>query len=201
MNRLRHAFPITGDRLSGRLVTPANKRWWTLAAVSSGLFMIMLDATVVNVALPAIRDSLHMGLADLEWVVAGYALTFAAFMLTGGKLADLFGRRLVFTTGLTVFTGASLACGLAPNGAVLIGGRAVQGLGAALLNPRRCRSSPPPSRRASAAQRSASGRASPRLRSRSGRWPAGCSPSTRPGTGSSSSTSRPASPRSCWRRC
>jgi EmrB/QacA subfamily drug resistance transporter len=135
MSRLRHAFPITGDRLSGRLVTPENKKWWTLAAVSLGLFMIMLDATVVNVALPTIRDSLHMTLADLEWVVAGYALTFAAFMLTGGKLADLFGRRRVFMAGLSVFAGASLACGLAPNSAVLIGGRVVQGLGAALMNP------------------------------------------------------------------
>jgi EmrB/QacA subfamily drug resistance transporter len=135
MSRLRYAFPIAGDRLTGRLVTAGNKKWWTLAAVSFGLFMIMLDATVVNVALPAIRDSLQMKLAGLEWVVAGYALTFAAFMLTGGKLADLFGRRLVFMAGLTVFAGASLACGLAPNGAVLIGGRVVQGLGAALINP------------------------------------------------------------------
>jgi len=135
MSRLRHAFPLTGDRFTGRLVTPENKKWWTLAAVSSGLFMIMLDATVVNVALPAIRDSLHISLAGLEWVVAGYALAFAAFMLTGGKLADLFGRRLVFMAGLTVFAGASLACGLAPSGAVLIGGRVVQGLGAALMNP------------------------------------------------------------------
>lgn len=66
MSRLRDAFPLIGHRLSGRLVTPENKKWWTLAAVSFGLFMIMLDATVVNVALPAIRDSLHMKLADLE---------------------------------------------------------------------------------------------------------------------------------------
>jgi len=76
-----------------------------------------------------------MSLAGLEWVVAGDALTFAAFMLTGGKLADLFGRRLVFTAGFTVFASASLACGLAPGGAVLIGGRVVQGTGAALMNP------------------------------------------------------------------
>jgi EmrB/QacA subfamily drug resistance transporter len=95
----------------------------------------MLDATVVNVALPSIRQSLHVSLASLEWIVAGYALTFAAFMLTGGKLADLFGRRLVFMAGLVVFTGASLACGLAPNGSVLIAGRIVQGFGAALINP------------------------------------------------------------------
>src|SRR5215471_11859906 len=135
MSRFRHAFPVTGVRLGGRLVTPENKKWWTLAAVSVGLFMIMLDATVVNVALPTIRDSVHMRLASLEWVVAGYALTCAAFMLTGGKLADLVGRRLVFMAGLAVFAAASLACGLAPTGGVLIGGRVVQGIGAALINP------------------------------------------------------------------
>ena len=118
-----------------RLVTEENKKWWTLAAVSVGLFMIMLDNTVVNVALASMRRSLHMSLSELEWVVAGYALTFAAFMLTGGKLADFLGRRLVFMFGLAVFTGASLACGLAPNGGFLIGARVVQGLGGALMNP------------------------------------------------------------------
>jgi EmrB/QacA subfamily drug resistance transporter len=118
-----------------RFVTPENKKWWTLGAVSVGLFMIMLDNTVVNVALPSMRSSLHMSLSELEWVVAGYALTFAAFMLIGGKLADFLGRRLVFMIGLAVFTGASLACGLAPNGGFLIGARIVQGLGGALMNP------------------------------------------------------------------
>ncbi len=118
-----------------RFVTPENKKWWTLAAVSVGLFMIMLDNTVVNVALPSMRSSLHMSLSELEWVVAGYALTFAAFMLIGGKLADFFGRRLIFMAGLAVFTAASLACGLAPNGGFLIGARVVQGLGGALMNP------------------------------------------------------------------
>jgi EmrB/QacA subfamily drug resistance transporter len=118
-----------------RLVTQENKKWWTLAAVSVGLFVIMLDNTVVNVALKQMRQSLHMTLPELEWVVAGYALTFAAFMLTGGKLADYLGRRLVFMVGLAVFTGASLACGLAPNGGFLIGARVVQGLGGAMMNP------------------------------------------------------------------
>jgi EmrB/QacA subfamily drug resistance transporter len=118
-----------------RLVTEENKKWWTLAAVSVGLFMIMLDNTIVNVALPSIRRSLGMSLESLEWIVAGYALTFAAFMLTGGKLADYVGRRLIFMVGLVVFTGASLACGLAPNGGFLIGARVVQGLGGALMNP------------------------------------------------------------------
>jgi EmrB/QacA subfamily drug resistance transporter len=118
-----------------RFVTAENKKWWTLGAVSVGLFMIMLDNTVVNVALPSMRRSLHMSLSELEWVVAGYALTFAAFMLIGGKLADFFGRRLVFMLGLAVFTGASLACGLAANGGFLIGARIVQGLGGAMMNP------------------------------------------------------------------
>ncbi len=121
--------------MRARLVTPENKKWWTLAAVSVGLFVIMLDNTVVNVALPSMRRSLHMSLSELEWVVAGYALTFAAFMLTGGKLADYLGRRLIFMVGLAIFTGASLACGLAPNGGFLIGARVVQGLGGALMNP------------------------------------------------------------------
>jgi EmrB/QacA subfamily drug resistance transporter len=121
--------------MRARFVTPENKKWWTLGAVSVGLFMIMLDNTVVNVALPSMRSSLHMSLSELEWVVAGYALTFAAFMLIGGKLADFFGRRLVFMVGLAVFTGASLACGLAPNGGFLIGARIVQGLGGAMMNP------------------------------------------------------------------
>ncbi|HZT92126.1 MAG TPA: MFS transporter [Gaiellaceae bacterium] len=118
-----------------RLVTHENKKWWTLAAVSVGLFMIMLDNTVVNVALPAMRRSLGMSLSQLEWIVAGYALTFAAFMLTGGKLADYLGRRLVFMSGLVVFTLASLACGLATSGGFLIAARVVQGLGGALMNP------------------------------------------------------------------
>ena len=112
-----------------------NRKWWTLAAVSLGLFMIMLDNTVVNVALPSIQHDLGLSLSELEWVVAGYALTFAAFMLTGGKLADLLGRRLMFVAGLAIFTAASLACGLATGPEMLIGARVVQGVGAALMNP------------------------------------------------------------------
>src|SRR5204862_4600525 len=121
--------------MKARLFAHENKKWWTLVAVAFGLFMIMLDNTIVNVALPTLQRSLHLKISELEWVVTGYALTFAAFMLTGGKLADLFGRRLIFMVGLVVFTAASLACGLAPNGGVLIGARVVQGLGGALMNP------------------------------------------------------------------
>jgi EmrB/QacA subfamily drug resistance transporter len=111
------------------------RKWWTLAAVAFGLFMIMLDNTVVNVALPAMATDLGVGLSELEWIVTGYALTFASVMLTGGKLADLLGRRLIFVVGLAIFTGSSLACGLAESENVLIGARIVQGVGAALMNP------------------------------------------------------------------
>jgi EmrB/QacA subfamily drug resistance transporter len=121
--------------VKARLFAPDNRKWWTLAAVSFGLFMIMLDNTVVNVALPSIQHALHIGPSELEWVVVGYALTFATFMLTGGKLADLYGRRLLFVVGLVVFTGASLACGLAGTASFLIGARVVQGVGAAIMNP------------------------------------------------------------------
>ena len=111
------------------------RKWWTLAAVSFGLFMIMLDNTVVNVALPAIQEDLGVGISELQWIVAGYALSFAALMLIGGKLADAYGRRLIFVVGIVVFTGASLWCGLADSGNMLIAARVVQGVGAALMNP------------------------------------------------------------------
>jgi EmrB/QacA subfamily drug resistance transporter len=97
--------------------------------------MIMLDNTVVNVALPSIAADLKIGLSELEWIVTGYALTFASLMLTGGKLADLLGRRLIFVVGLVIFTASSLVCGLAGSGELLIGARVVQGAGAALMNP------------------------------------------------------------------
>jgi EmrB/QacA subfamily drug resistance transporter len=121
--------------VKARLFAPANRKWWTLAAVSFGLFMIMLDNTIVNVALPSIQRSLDLKISQLEWVVTGYALTFGALMLTGGKLADLLGRRRVFVAGLVVFTLSSLACGLAGSAGVLIGARVVQGVGAAMMNP------------------------------------------------------------------
>jgi EmrB/QacA subfamily drug resistance transporter len=121
--------------VKARIFAEENKKWWTLAAVSFGLFMIMLDNTIVNVALPTIQSSLHLKVSELEWVVTGYALTFGALMLTGGKLADLFGRRLIFVVGLVIFTFSSLACGLAGGASVLIAARVVQGVGAALMNP------------------------------------------------------------------
>src|SRR5213593_3709887 len=102
---------------------PATRKWWTLGAVAVGLFMIMLDNTVVNVALPTIRRELGADLSELEWIVTGYALTFAALMLIGGKLADAYGRRLLFVVGIAIFTASSLACGLADSGNMLIGAR------------------------------------------------------------------------------
>jgi EmrB/QacA subfamily drug resistance transporter len=112
-----------------------NRKWWTLGAVAFGLFMIMLDNTVVFVALSSIQSDLHISQSELEWVVSGYALTFAVLMLTGGKLADMLGRRRIFIVGLTIFTASSLACGLATGAGFLIGARVVQGVGAALMNP------------------------------------------------------------------
>jgi EmrB/QacA subfamily drug resistance transporter len=118
-----------------RLLASENRKWLTLWAVAFALFMIMLDNTVVNVALPSIQRSLGASISELEWVVSAYALTFAVLLLSGGKLADLYGRRRVFLLGLAVFTLASLLCGLASTANVLIGARVVQGVGAALMMP------------------------------------------------------------------
>src|SRR5918996_3765919 len=121
--------------MRARIFAEENRKWLTLAAVSFGLFMIMLDNTVVNVALPSIQRDLEASLSELQWVVTGYALTFAAFMLIGGKVADAYGRRLIFVVGILVFTLASLWCGLASSGDQLIVARVLQGVGAALMNP------------------------------------------------------------------
>src|SRR6266508_4336262 len=122
-------------RILASFLDEEHRKWWTLWAVAFGLFMIMLDNTVVNVALPSIQRDLKVNVSSLEWVVNAYFLTFSVLMLTGGKLADVFGRRRMFIVGLVVFTLSSLACGLASNGETLIAARAVQGLGAALMNP------------------------------------------------------------------
>jgi EmrB/QacA subfamily drug resistance transporter len=121
--------------MKARLFAPENRKWWTLAAVAVGLFMIMLDNTVVNVALPSIQEDLGMSPSELEWVFNAYALTFGVLLLSGGKLADMLGRRAIFIAGLVIFTGASLWCGLAGGAASLIAARTVQGIGAALMNP------------------------------------------------------------------
>ena len=124
-----------GSVVKARIFADENRKWWTLGALAFALFMIMLDNTVVNVALPSIQRDLGIGLSQLEWTVNAYALTFAVLMLSGGKLADFFGRKRIFLLGLVVFTLSSLLCGLATSGEMLIGARTAQGVGAALMLP------------------------------------------------------------------
>jgi EmrB/QacA subfamily drug resistance transporter len=110
-----------------------DRKWWTLIAVCVAIFMLLLDITVVNVALPDIQRSLHSSFQDLQWVVDAYALTLAAFMLTAGSLADLLGRKRVFAVGLVVFTCASALCGLSTTPLMLNLARGVQGIGGAIM--------------------------------------------------------------------
>src|SRR5207237_5854381 len=118
-----------------RLVTDANSRWWTLGAMCFALFMLMLDNTVVNVALPSIQRDLNASLSSLEWTVNAYTLTLAVLLVTGGRLGDIFGRRKMFLFGVVVFAIASLAIGFAPSDGVLVAFRAVQGVGVAFMKP------------------------------------------------------------------
>ena len=108
-------------------------KWWTLAGVCLGTFMLLLDITIVNVALPDIQRALHSSFADLQWVVDAYALTLAAFLLTAGSLADMYGRRLLWLIGLVVFTGASVLCGFAVSTLMLQLSRGLQGVGGAIM--------------------------------------------------------------------
>ena len=108
-------------------------KWWTLVAVCLGTFMLLLDVTIVNVALPDIQRALHSSFSDLQWIVDAYALTLAAFLLTAGSLADMYGRRLLYLIGLVVFTCASVLCGFAVSTLMLQLSRAVQGVGGAIM--------------------------------------------------------------------
>src|SRR5215217_2313772 len=108
-------------------------RWLAFAVLGLGDIMIVLDSTIVNVALPSIRTSLGFSESSLVWVVNAYLLTFGGFLLLGGRLADLYGQRRLFVGGIVLFTLASLACGLAPNQGVLIVARAIQGVGGAIV--------------------------------------------------------------------
>jgi EmrB/QacA subfamily drug resistance transporter len=110
-----------------------DRKWWTLIAVCVSIFMLLLDITVVNVALPSIQQSLHASFSDLQWVVDAYALTLAAFLLTAGVVGDMYGRRGVFAIGLAVFTGASLLCGVSTTSLMLNLCRGVQGVGGAIM--------------------------------------------------------------------
>jgi EmrB/QacA subfamily drug resistance transporter len=109
------------------------RKWWPLVAICLGAFMLLVDVTIVTVALPAMASSLNASFTDLQWVLDIYALSLAALLLGAGSLADLFGRRRVYVAGLVVFAAASLACGLAPNAGTLIAARGVQGIGGAAM--------------------------------------------------------------------
>jgi EmrB/QacA subfamily drug resistance transporter len=117
------------------LITEANRKWWTLGAMCLSMFMIMLDSTVVNVALPSIQKDLKTTVDQLEWVVNGYTLSFAALLVTGGRLGDIFGRRRVFIIGVVVFAVSSATAGLAPNPETLVVSRICEGIGGALMMP------------------------------------------------------------------
>ena len=122
--RQQHASADPGAR---------GNKWWTLVAVSLGTFMLLLDITIVNVALPDIQLALHSSFSDLQWIVDAYALTLAAFLLTAGSLADMYGRRLLYLIGLAVFTLASVLCGFAVNTLMLQLSRGLQGVGGAIM--------------------------------------------------------------------
>ena len=110
-----------------------DKKWWTLLVVCAATFMLLLDVTIVVVALPEIQTGLHTTFADVQWVVDAYALTLASLLLTSGSLADRFGRRLLFIVGLSIFTLGSALCGLAQSPLMLILSRSAQGIGGAIL--------------------------------------------------------------------
>jgi EmrB/QacA subfamily drug resistance transporter len=117
------------------MTDPVEHRWQALALVCAAFFMVVLDVSIVTVALPSIARSLHLSQSNLQWVLTAYAITFGGFLLLGGRAGDLLGRRLMFVVGLTLFTAMSLVCGLATSEAMLIAARALQGLGAAIISP------------------------------------------------------------------
>src|SRR6478735_1659798 len=110
-----------------------DRKWWTLLAACTATFMLLLDITIVNVALPEIQKDLHSSFSDLQWVVDAYALALASFLLTAGSLGDILGRRLVFATGLILFSAASLTCALATTPLFLNVARGAQGIGGAIM--------------------------------------------------------------------
>jgi EmrB/QacA subfamily drug resistance transporter len=123
------------ERIRALQMHDGNRRWWALGAMCFALFMIMLDNTVVNVALPSIQRSLNASTSSLEWTVNAYTLSFAVLLVTGGRLGDLFGRRKIFLAGVVIFASASAAIGFSPSDTWLVAWRAVQGVGSALMMP------------------------------------------------------------------
>jgi EmrB/QacA subfamily drug resistance transporter len=131
-NRFRHQEVLTGDLAP--ITERRERRWLSLIILCLGALMIVLDTTIVNVALPSIREALGFSETSLAWVVNAYLLTFGGFLLLGGRLGDLFGHRRLFLAGITLFTLSSLACGLATTQGFLITARAIQGLGGAVVS-------------------------------------------------------------------
>src|SRR5215470_3285168 len=113
----------------------SRRRWLVLAVVLVGACMAILDVAIVNVAIPSIRKDLHASFGDVELVISAYTITYACLLITGGRLGDLYGRKRLFIIGLLVFGAASALCGAAPSAWVLIGARALQGVGGALMYP------------------------------------------------------------------
>src|SRR5471030_1233158 len=109
------------------------RKWWTLLTVCVATFMLLLDITIVNVALPAIERALHASFSDLQWIVDAYALALATCVLTAGSLADMFGRKRLFVIGIILFTIASAACGITGDPLFLILARGAQGIGGAIM--------------------------------------------------------------------
>src|SRR5437867_5071845 len=132
-SRLSHQTTTTIERKAD-MTLDSRTRWLALYVLCLGDLMIVLDTTIVNVALPSIRVDLDFSQTSLAWVVNAYLLTFGGFLLLGGKLGDLFGHRRLFLVGLALFTLASVACGLSTTKGLLVGARAVQGLGGAVVS-------------------------------------------------------------------
>src|SRR3954454_873839 len=126
-------FRVTATQTSSSARSASDAKWWTLAAVCLGTFMLLLDITIVNVALPSIQQDLNSTFADLQWVIDAYALTLAALLLTGGVLADMFGRLKLYLVGLALFTFASVLCGAAQSPLMLELSRGLQGVGGAVM--------------------------------------------------------------------
>jgi cyanate permease len=131
-----NALTTSASRNGGdERITPDPRRWWALALLCGAFFMVVLDATIVLVALPSIQADLGFSEQGLQWVLSAYALTYGGLLLLGGRAADLLGRRRLFMTGVLLFTAASLVCGLAWSPAALLAARVVQGIGAAIMTP------------------------------------------------------------------
>src|SRR3954471_9836813 len=131
---LMGCWTIFNDFYRGNFLIKGEKRWLALYLLCLGELMIVLDTTVVNVALPSIREDLRFTESSLVWVINAYMLTYGGFLLLGGRLGDLYGNRKLFLGGITLFTLASVACGLASSQVMLVAARAIQGLGGAVVS-------------------------------------------------------------------